>query len=125
MVSSAGMETPQAYEDGTGREKYLEGRNEGSTGRRRRMMGVSQIMMALIWFGLIPVMLGMLYTKFSQQNRDSLMLNYCSGLIIMLGLCQLVTVPYVLNRGSFTFVSNLYTGIVIGLCIQIGRASCR
>ena len=80
------------------------------------MMGVSQIMMALIWFGLIPVMLGMLYTKFSQQNRDSLMLNYCSGLIIMLGLCQLVTVPYVLNRGSFTFVSNLYTGIVIGLC---------
>lgn len=81
------------------------------------MMGVSQIMMALIWFGLIPVMLGMLYTKFSQQNRDSLMLNYCSGLIIMLGLCQLVTVPYVLNRGSFTFVSNLYTGIVIGLCI--------
>lgn len=81
------------------------------------MMGVSQIVMVFIWFGLIPVMLGMIYTKFSQQDRDSLMLNYCSGLIIMLALCQLVTVPFVLSRGKFTFVSSLYMGIVLVLCV--------
>ncbi|MGI6007461.1 MAG: DUF6077 domain-containing protein [Ruminococcus sp.] len=79
-------------------------------------MGLSQIAMLLIWYGLVPVMLGMLYTKFSGRDRDSLMLNYCSGLITMLAVCQLVTVPGVLNRGSFTFVSNLYVGIILGLC---------
>ena len=35
----------------------------------------------------------------------------------MLALCQLVTVPYVLSRGKFTFVSNLYMGIVLVLCV--------
>lgn len=80
-------------------------------------MGLSQIAMLVIWFGLVPVMLGMLYTKFSGRDRDSLMLNYCSGLIAMLAICQLVTVPYVMNRGSFIAVSNLYTGIVVGLCL--------
>lgn len=80
-------------------------------------MGLSQIAMLFIWFGLVPVMLGMLYTKFSGGDRDSLMLNYCSGLIIMLALCQLTAVPGVMNEGSFTFVCNLYVGIITGLCL--------
>ena len=80
-------------------------------------MVIVKIGLLMIWFGLVPVLLGMLYTRFLKGDGNSLMLSYCSGLIIMLALCQLVTVPLNFMRKGMTSVLVIYGGVIAVLCL--------
>lgn len=80
-------------------------------------MIVLQIVLLIIWFGIVPILLGSLFTGLKKEDGGSLMLSYCSGLIVMLAACQLVTVPLIFLRKGMTSVLFLYGGIVALLCL--------
>ncbi|MCH1982164.1 DUF6077 domain-containing protein [Ruminococcus sp. OA3] len=80
-------------------------------------MTLSQIGMLILFMGIVPMMLGMLYTKFAREERDSLILNYCSGIIIMMALCELLAVPMIFMHTTLTVMLRIYGGVIAVLCV--------
>ena len=80
-------------------------------------MTLSQIGMLILFMGFVPMMLGMLYTKFSKEERDSLILNYCSGIIIMMAFCELIAVPMIFMHTTLTVMLRVYGGVIAVLCV--------
>ena len=77
-------------------------------------MTLSQIGMLILLMGIVPMMLGMLYTKFAREERDSLILNYCSGIIVMMAFMRAA-------GGSHDF----YAHDIDGDAPHIRRSNCR
>ncbi len=80
-------------------------------------MNLFNIIRIILYLGLIPLILGMLYTRFSEEDRYSLILNYASGLIIMLAVMQLVAEPMIRSNATLTKVTNRYMLAILVLCM--------
>lgn len=80
-------------------------------------MTFENIIRILIYLGLLPMILGMLYTRFSSEDRASLTLNYVSGLVIMLAVMQLVVQPMISSGTKLTAVVNRFTLIILALAL--------
>lgn len=71
--------------------------------------------MALIavFLGLLPFLLGLLYTRFVEEEKDNILLHMTAGYVIMFGLFEIVALPLVWLRQSLTLLMGIYGGILI------------
>lgn len=66
--------------------------------------------------GSAAVILGMLYTRFIEKRKDTLALNIVAGILIFWAVFQLVSVPCIFGKISFTQFSYIVGIITIVLC---------
>lgn len=62
---------------------------------------------------LVPILLGMLYTKFITEGKNNILLNLAAGYIIGFGVFELVTLPLIWLRASLDSLCMLYGGIML------------
>ena len=66
---------------------------------------------------LVTGLLGMLFTRFIRYEKDSIFLNFISGVLILLGLFQLVALPSIFLNLPFSQLSLLYSCVIIVACL--------
>lgn len=71
--------------------------------------------MALIavFLGLLPFLLGLLYTRFVEEEKDNLLLQMAAGYVIMFGVFELVALPLIWRRESLSLLKGIYMGILL------------
>lgn len=75
--------------------------------------------MALIavFLGLLPFLLGLLYTRFVEEDKDNILLQVVAGYVMMFGLFEIVALPLVWMRQSLTLLIQVYGGILLALAL--------
>lgn len=76
-----------------------------------------QIILMISLVGIAPLCIGLLPVSFMEEQHRTAGMVYVSGWVTMFAVFQLLAIPFVVNRAGFTTVANLYTGIVIALCV--------
>lgn len=66
---------------------------------------------ALLFLGIIPVLLGLLVTKFLNKEKNNLILAFVIGYLMEFAICQLVTVPMIFIEAKFTTLLYIYIGM--------------
>lgn len=74
---------------------------------------VKSIILIIVLLILLPCLIGMLYTKFVEQEKNNILLNIASGYVIAWGTFQLVALPLVALRSSLSTLILLYGGILL------------
>ena len=76
-----------------------------------------QLIIIVTCVSVVVLLLGMLYTKFVNMDKNSLSYNYMSGTVILFATFQVVTLPTIFLRLSFTisFIANII--VLVLLCV--------
>lgn len=64
--------------------------------------------------GIIPFLVGMLYTKKKKYHADEILNNWVCGFLLCLGMFQLLVIPCIFLKKSLTFLSAAY-GILLAI----------
>lgn len=60
---------------------------------------------------------GMLYTKAAGEKRNTLALNLMAGILMLWAVFQLMAVPCIFMKISFSVFTRVYTGVIVLLCL--------
>lgn len=76
-----------------------------------------QIFVLLVVSIIIPLCVGMLPVGFMNERHRTIGMVYTCGWIIMFAACQILVIPFIVNRVGFSKVEDIYTVIIGSLCI--------
>ncbi len=81
----------------------------------RLIAGIPVLLLAL---GIVPVLTGAAFSfKLKTEYRKGLTFNYTVGILVMLAVMQLYSVPFTLLQCSFTSLVILYSGTLALFCV--------
>ena len=72
--------------------------------------------LAILSFIIVPILLGFLFIKF-MKNEKSIIFALVVGYIVELALCELIGVPMIFLKCTFTTFLYTYIGINLIICI--------
>ena len=67
--------------------------------------------------GVVPFLLGLLYTRFVEEEKNNLLLHMASGYMIMFGLFEIVALPLIWQRQSLSLLIAIYGGLLLVLSV--------
>ena len=73
---------------------------------------VKSLILIAVFLGLLPFLLGLLYTRFIEEEKENLLLQMAAGYIIMFGTFEIMALPLIFMRRSLTLLTGLYLGIL-------------
>lgn len=73
---------------------------------------VKSLILIAVFLGLLPFLLGLLYTRFIEEEKENLLLQMAAGYIIMFGIFEIMALPLIFMRQSLTLLTGLYLGIL-------------
>lgn len=65
-----------------------------------------------IFLGLLPFLLGLLYTGFVEEEKDNILMHMAAGYIMMFGVFEIVVLPLIWMRQSLSLLVCIYGGIL-------------
>lgn len=74
---------------------------------------IKSMALIMVFMVLLPFLLGLLYTKFVEEEKDHLLLQLAAGYIIMFGVFEIVALPLIFMRASFAVLLRLYGGVLL------------
>lgn len=74
---------------------------------------IKSLLLIFVVLLLLPFLLGMLYTKFVEEEKNNILLQMTAGYIIMFGLFEMVALPLVWLRESLSLLIGVYGGILL------------
>lgn len=83
------------------------------------MVLVGKVIVFWLFLAIVPFLCGMLFTKYMKKDTGEIILNWVSGFIGMMALAQILIVPAIFLRISFSIVCILFYVLVI-LCALLG-----
>ena len=75
------------------------------------------IVLIIINLVVIPLLIGMLYTKFISQKQNSLFFNFLAGYIIMWAIFEIITLPMTYLGASLTRLQQVYIVVLLLLVL--------
>lgn len=75
-------------------------------------MIIIKFCLVLGWFVVVPFVLGLLFTEKIEGKRDSFFLAVLCGYTLMFALFELICVPAIFLKNSFTVLCLIYGGLV-------------
>ncbi|MBO5372523.1 MAG: hypothetical protein J6A75_07375 [Lachnospiraceae bacterium] len=76
---------------------------------------IKSMALIAVVLGVLPFLLGMLYTKFVDEEKNNLLLQLAGGYVLMLGIFELVALPLIWLRGSLNLLTGIYGGSILVL----------
>lgn len=73
---------------------------------------IKSMALIAVFLGLLPFLLGLLYTRFVEEEQDNLLLQMAAGYIIIFGLFELLALPMIWLRCSLSLLTGVYIGIL-------------
>ena len=70
---------------------------------------------AVIIMLIVVLFVGMLFTKFVEEDKNSLSMNFISGILIIFALFQLLSIPATFLRVEFTVLSHIFSALLTGI----------
>lgn len=64
-----------------------------------------------IFFVIVPFLLGMLYTRFTEDEKDNILWNAAAGYVILFGVFEIVALPLIFFRQSLSVLVGIYGGL--------------
>lgn len=74
-----------------------------------------RLILIAVVLGVVPFLLGMWYTRFVEEEKNSLCLNMAAGYVMAFALFEILALPLVFQRSSLTLLVRLYAGVTGGL----------
>lgn len=74
---------------------------------------IKSMALIAVFLGLLPFVLGMLYTRFIEEEKNNFLLQIAAGYIILFGLFELVALPLVWLRQSLDLLIGIYGGALL------------
>ncbi len=78
---------------------------------------ISQLLLVIIFFIIVPFLIGSLLTRFINQNSNSIILCFPCGFVALLSIYEVVALPMTFLKCPFNLLVIVWLSIVIGLCI--------
>lgn len=70
-----------------------------------------------VFLGLLPFLLGLLYTRFVEEEKNNILLQMAAGYVMLFGIFEIVALPLVWLRQSLTVLIAVYGGILLVLAV--------
>ena len=78
---------------------------------------MARVLLCFIWLVIIPLIIGMLITKFMNKEKNNLFYSIIIGYFIEFAIYQIFTIPFTFKKQSFSSLYYTCFGIFTLLCI--------
>ncbi len=78
---------------------------------------IKSVVLAGIFMGALPFLLGLLYTRFVEKEQDNILMHMAAGYVIMFGVFEILTLPLIFMGQSLSLLTGIYGGIMGAACI--------
>lgn len=78
---------------------------------------IKSMALIAVVLGVVPFLLGLLFTRFVEEEKNNLLFHMASGYMIMFGLFEIVALPFIWQRQSLSLLIAVYGGIVLVLSV--------
>lgn len=78
---------------------------------------LKSLVLLAVFLVLVPFLLGLLYTRFAEEDKNSVLLNIAAGYVAAFGLFEFVAQPLIWTRQSLSTLVGVYGGLVLALCV--------
>ncbi|MBO5303763.1 MAG: hypothetical protein J6A92_06905 [Lachnospiraceae bacterium] len=78
---------------------------------------IKSLVLIAVFLVLLPFLLGLLYTKFIENDKNNILLQIVAGYVMMFGIFEIVALPLVFMRKSLTMLVMVYGGILLLLAV--------
>lgn len=87
---------------------------------------IKNMALSAVVLGIVPFLLGLFYTGFTEKEKNNILLHMASGYVIMFGLFEIIALPLIFLHRSLSMLVYLYGGVlavfsVISLLCNIRR----
>lgn len=76
----------------------------------------SLVLLGIVMF-LVPFVLGMLYTRFVEDEKNNILMNIVAGYSIAFGLFEVIALPLVFLQKSLSLLIGIYGGCILVLVV--------
>lgn len=73
---------------------------------------IKNMALLLVVLGIVPFLLGLFYTGFTEKEKNNILLHMAAGYVIMFGLFEITALPLIFLRQSLSLLVYLYGGIL-------------
>ncbi len=74
---------------------------------------IKSLALIAVFLGVIPFLLGLLYSGFIKEEKDNILLHMAAGYVILFGLFEILALPMIWTGQSLSVLTLLYGGILI------------
>lgn len=74
---------------------------------------IKSVALIAVFMGVIPFLLGLLYTRFAEAEKNNLLLHVAAGYVLMFGIFEILALPLIWQRQPLSLLVNLYAGILL------------
>lgn len=78
---------------------------------------IKSMALIAVVLGVVPFLLGLLFTRFVEEEKNNLLFHMASGYMIMFGLFEIVALPLIWQRQSLSLLIGIYGGILLVLSV--------
>lgn len=78
---------------------------------------IKSVILIAVFLILLPFLLGLLYTRFVEEEKNSIFLNIAAGYIMAMGLFEIVTLPLIWMGQSLKVLLVVYGGILFAAAV--------
>lgn len=71
------------------------------------------LILLAVFLLLVPFLLGLLITRFTEMEKNNVMFNLVAGYILALGLFEVLALPMIYGRKSLSLLISFYGGILL------------
>ncbi len=77
------------------------------------MSMIKSMALIAVFLGALPFLLGLLYTRFVEEEKDNILLHMAAGYVILFGLFEIVALPLIWMRQSLSLLFGIYGGVLL------------
>ncbi len=78
---------------------------------------IKSMALIAVFLGLLPFLLGLLYTKFVEEEKDNLLLQMAAGYVMMFGVFEIVALPLIWLKQPLSLLTGIYGGILLAAAV--------
>ena len=78
---------------------------------------ITGILVILFWMALVPLCIGLFFTAFLSDKRNVFVKSYLFGLVVYLGLFQVIIVTNMLTVNNFFQVCSFFSCVMVGMAV--------
>ncbi len=78
---------------------------------------IKSMALIAVVLGVVPFLLGLLFTRFVEEEKNNLLLHMASGYMIMFGLFEVIALPLIWQRQSLSLLIGIYGSMLIVLSV--------
>lgn len=73
---------------------------------------IKSIALTAIFLGALPFLLGLFYSRFTEEEKDNPLFHMAAGYVILFGLFEILALPMIFTHQSLSLLTSVYVGLL-------------